>query len=84
MTKIEKLKRRLADGYPRCEHCKIPIPFGRLELLPDTTTCVKHSTEAGYVGVNIFAHKTAPEVMMVKGDNEESVRQMWRAYHRKR
>ena len=81
---LKKLRERIRRGYPKCEVCGIDIPLGRLECIPDTNTCVKHSKEAGYVGVNVFAHKTAPEVQMVKRDQEESVRQLWRAYHRKR
>jgi hypothetical protein len=71
-------------GKKKCDTCDKPIPSERLEALPETTTCVKHSREAGYIGVNIFAHKTAPELGMVKGDREESVRQLWRAYNRGR
>lgn len=83
-TKEQKLAERFQDGWPVCDTCDEPIPFARLECLPDTTTCVKHSREAGYIGVNVFAHKTAPEVAMVKGDREESVRQLWRGYNRGR
>ena len=83
-SKAQQLKERLSRGWPKCDECDIPIPLGRLECIPDTTTCVKHSREAGYVGVNVFAHKTAPEVAMVKGNNEESVRQLWRGYRRSR
>jgi RNA polymerase-binding transcription factor DksA len=28
---------------PRCSECDAPIPYERLRVLPDTTTCVKCS-----------------------------------------
>lgn len=86
MTKAEQqeLANRLQDGDILCETCNKPIPYERLEALPKTTTCVEHSREAGYVGVMNYAHKTAGEVAMVKSDNEEAVRQLWRGYHRGR
>lgn len=83
--KRQKLKARLQrPGWPSCDTCGKKILYSRLETLPETTTCVKHSREAGYVGVNVYAHKTAPVVAMVKGDREESVRQLWNGYNRKR
>lgn len=80
------LAARLASeaGWPACDTCKQMIPMERLEILPHTTTCVKHSREAGYVGVQVFSHKTAPEVAKVKADNKEAVRQLWRGYNRSR
>lgn len=77
----ERLNR---EGWPKCDTCEQRIPLQRLEALPNTTTCVEHSREAGYVGVMNYGHKTAGEVAMVKGDNEEAVRQLWRGYHRSR
>jgi hypothetical protein len=77
----ERLER---DGWPTCDTCEKVIPLERLEAVPHTTTCVKHSREAGYVGVMNYAHKTAGEVAMVKSDNKEAVRQLWRGYHRGR
>lgn len=67
-----------------CDTCKQLIPLERLEALPHITTCVKHSRESAYVGVNVFAHKTAPQVAYVKSDNKEAVRQLWRGYNRSR
>lgn len=83
-TSRKQFAERIRNGWPQCDTCDQPIPFERLECIPDTTTCVKHSREAGYIGVNVFAHKTAPEVAMVKGDQTESVRQLWRGYNRGR
>lgn len=73
-----------ANDWPKCDTCNKYIPLIRLECIPDATTCVQHSREAGYVGVNVFAHKTAPEVVKVKGDNDEGLRRLWRGYHRSR
>jgi len=66
----------------QCKICHIEIPFDRLEVLPYTDTCVKHSEERAYVGVLEFSHKTAP--YLVKTKSEESERRMWRAYRRSR
>jgi len=68
----------------KCEECGIEIPKERLEALPDTTTCVKHSNVKGKVGFMVYGHKTAPEVMFVEGDDEEGLRQAKRADQRGR
>lgn len=87
----KQLAARLRAGsWPQCKVCDVIIPLGRLESLPDTETCIKHSTEQAYIGVPSYAHKTAAEVAKVKPDPEapdglgESVRQLLRGYHRGR
>ena len=34
-----------------CEYCGKKIPKTRLDVLPETTTCVACSVEKGYIGV---------------------------------
>lgn len=86
----QKLLARISQGWPTCEACNAPILFSRLEALPDTNTCAKHSKEGKYVGVPLFSHKTAPTVAMVKEDKSapdgkgESVRMLLRGYRRGR
>ncbi len=42
LTVLDRARGRLADGdYFRCERCGAPIPPGRLEARPTTTTCVR-------------------------------------------
>lgn len=92
MTADERklLIRRLNDGWPQCEVCDAVIPYGRLESLPATTRCVNHSNEGKYIGVPLYAHKTACTVAMVKTDPTaddglgESVHQLMRGYMRSR
>jgi hypothetical protein len=69
----------------QCKVCKIEIPKERLEVLPHTETCVKHSTEQAYVGVMDFPHKTGSSLVKVKPSSDpEAYRRMMRAYHRSR
>jgi len=80
---------RIRKGWPECEVCNAPILLGRLEAIPETTRCAKHSNEGRYIGVPNFSHKTAPEVSKVKMDPDvpgggESVRQLMRGYRRGR
>jgi hypothetical protein len=67
----------------RCETCEVEIPQERLECIPDTTTCVKHSKVQGYVGQMAFPHKTGSFLVKVRPDeNAEGVRRMRRdPYH---
>lgn len=68
----------------KCDECGIEIPKERLEALPDTTTCVKHSNVRGKVAFTVYSHKTAPEIVFVEGDNSEGLRQADRADRRAR
>lgn len=65
-----------------CDRCKKIIPAARLEVLPDTTTCVKCSTEEKVQGVMIFDHKTAPVLSFLPKDPEQR-RQAINAHKRK-
>ena len=38
---LAALDRVQAGTYGYCAVCKEPIPYGRLEVVPETTTCVK-------------------------------------------
>ena len=84
------LIRRLDEGWPTCDVCNHIIPLGRLESLPETTRCIKHSDETGYIGFPVYSHKTAPEVAKIKPDPKaddglgESARQLIRGYMRGR
>ena len=60
------------------------IPEARLEVLPNTTTCVGCSDVPRHVGFQIYAHKTAGEVMIIPGDDAEGIRQARAVYERKR
>ncbi len=42
-----------------CFKCKCVIPNERIDVLPDTQTCVQCSGVEKYVGAMIFDHKTA-------------------------
>ncbi len=68
----------------RCVTCDDEIPAGRLEVLPNTETCVQCSTVEKHVGFQIYAHKTAGEVMIVPGNDREGIRQARAVYQRKR
>jgi hypothetical protein len=57
-----------------CCKCGCEIPALRLEALPDTTTCVKCSRVASYVGFMDWGHKTAPEIVMIPSDDKENLR----------
>lgn len=67
-----------------CQYCFERIPDSRLKILPDTSYCVKHSQEKGYYGLQEYPHKTGGFIVKTKGDNEEGIRQMQRAYKRAR
>jgi hypothetical protein len=67
-----------------CIKCGDLIPEGRREVLPSTETCVRCSTVVKHVGFQIYAHKTAGEVMIVPGDDAEGVRQARAVYLRTR
>ena len=65
-----------------CELCGDLIHPDRIELLPNTRTCVRCSTEEPIVGFMIYNHKTAGEVIMTSG--AENIRRLEREYHRAR
>jgi DnaK suppressor protein len=46
LTRIEEVLARVADGtYGRCDRCGEPIAEARLEVLPDSTHCVRCARE---------------------------------------
>jgi len=65
-----------------CDLCGEPIHPDRMELLPNTRTCVRCSTEEPIVGFMIYNHKTAGEVFIAKG--KENCRILDREYTRAR
>jgi hypothetical protein len=67
-----------------CRVCGTKIPKARLEALPNTETCVKHSTVKPYVGFQVFPHKTGGECVLIDPNNEESMRLAQRAHLRER
>jgi 2'-5' RNA ligase len=67
-----------------CIRCKQEIPAGRLEVLPNTHTCVTCSTEQQYRGAMVFDHKTAPRLVYVRPENKESLEQLKRFVNRAR
>jgi hypothetical protein len=67
-----------------CVTCGEGIPPERLEILPHAETCVRCSTEPRAVGFQIYAHKTAGEVFILRGDDTEGIRQARAVYERKR
>jgi hypothetical protein len=68
----------------KCEECGEVIPAERLEVLPDTTTCVKHSHVKKHLVMPVYSHKTAPEMVIVDTENGEAVRLAKRANKRGR
>ena len=81
---------RILSGDDRCDVCGTFIIASRLVAIPGVRTCTKHSTEGRYVGVPLYAHKTAATVAKVKADPTapdglgESVRLLMNGYKRKR
>lgn len=67
----------------RCKTCNGLIPDARAEL-GYTDTCVHHSEEVPHFGLMDYSHKTAGEVVIHRGGNEESIRRMNRIYRRSR
>lgn len=67
-----------------CIRCKHPIPTERLEILPETHTCVSCSGVQKYVGAMVFDHKTAPRLAFVRPENKEAVETLKRFVNRAR
>lgn len=67
-----------------CVHCSSEIPKFRLEIIPDTTSCVSCSKKnpPKMVARMIYSHKTAGDVIIAKGS--ENVRRLEREYTRAR
>ena len=67
-----------------CFKCKEVIPASRLEVLPETHTCVQCSKVQKYVGCNIHTSKTTPELFYVRPENSTAVETLKREYRRAR
>lgn len=67
-----------------CVRCKEVIPAERLDILPETHTCVKCSGVQKYVGAMIFDHKTAPHLVHIRPENKEAVETLKRFVNRAR
>jgi hypothetical protein len=67
-----------------CVRCKSTIPNERLEVLPDTHTCVSCSGVQKYVGAMVFDHKTAGRLEFVRPENKEAVTALKRFVNRAR
>lgn len=65
-----------------CKHCSCVIPEARLEILPNTETCVNCSTEQKHVGFMDWYHKTAPELVFVPANDKENLRRAIRVSNR--
>lgn len=67
-----------------CVRCKIVIPQSRLEILPETHTCVNCSGVQKYVGTMIFEHKTAPSLAYIRPENTQALETLKRFVRRAR
>lgn len=67
-----------------CVNCNGVIPVARLEVLPDTQTCVGCSTAKPMIGFMDWAHKTAPELVMINSADKENLRRAKRISARSR
>lgn len=66
-----------------CRKCGAKIPAERLEVLPDTKTCIACSYVTVPTGFMDYSHKTAPELVILS-DNAEEQRRARRAFRRAR
>lgn len=67
-----------------CDTCNCVIPSARLEALPHTTTCVACSRCTTFVGFMDWAHKTAPDLVLVDSGDKENLRRAQRINTRAR
>jgi hypothetical protein len=67
-----------------CVRCKCYIPNARLEILPDTQTCVGCSGVQKYVGAMVYDHKTAGRLEFVRPENTQAVQTLIRFVNRGR
>lgn len=67
-----------------CSSCGNPISERRLQILPNTQTCVACSKEQRAMGLTIYTHKSTAEVVVIRTDDPEVKRQAWNAYARSR
>lgn len=67
-----------------CTKCKCVIPDERLDVLPETRTCVECSGVQKYVGIMSYQHKTAPSLVYISPENKEAVETLKREIRRAR
>ena len=67
-----------------CIKCKTVIPSERLEVLPETHTCVGCSSIQKYVGAMVYDNKTAPRLAYLRPENTEAVETLKRFINRAR
>ena len=67
-----------------CARCKSFIPQSRLNVLPDTHTCVGCSGVQKYVGAMVYDDKTAGRLEFVRPENKEAVHTLRRFVNRGR
>jgi hypothetical protein len=67
-----------------CARCKSMIPQSRLDILPDTQTCVGCSGVQKYVGAMVYDHKTAGRLEFVRPENTQAVQTLIRFVNRGR
>lgn len=58
----------------KCAKCKIKIPRERLDVIPDTKTCVKCSDIEPLFGITVW-DKTTPELLIV---DEATAQRFWK------
>ena len=68
----------------KCSECGGSIPTERLEMLPQTTVCVRCSTEERAVGFQIYSHKCDSEVFILRGDDKRGIETARAVYNRSR
>lgn len=71
-------------GTGRVCRCGTAISQERLDILPNTYSCVRCSTEQPYQGAMVYDHKTAGRLVYVKPENKESVEALKRFVNRAR
>lgn len=70
-----------------CIYCQNCVGFDRYEFLTETgrrIICKECSVESRAVGFSDFAHKTAPQLVMVPSNAKETIRILNRANRRAR
>lgn len=74
----------MSDSSRHCVCCNSVIPPGRIEAIPDVSTCVKCSKVKPYVGFMDWYHKTAPEIVIIPAEDRENIRRASRISCRSR
>jgi hypothetical protein len=72
------------ETQAKCIHCFQPITAERIDSLGHVKVCVNCSQTPKHFGLMDFSHKTAGTVVIVNGNEKESIRRMKNAYTRKR